>query len=667
MDTSRIPRIPRGLAATFAAGTLLALTACGGTTAPAATPGAPAASAAAGSAAVPHPLTTADVDAWLDGYLPAALEREGIPGASVAVVHDGEVVTTRGFGWADREAGEPVDPADTLFRVGSVSKVFTATAVMQLVEDGAVDLDTDVGEYVDVDLERPVTLRHLLTHTGGFEEKVAGLIRGPGETVDLRETLTTDPPEQVYEPGTVPAYSNYGNALAGLVVEEVDGRPFEQYVADEVLAPAGMTSSSFAQPLPEPLADRLAAGYADATAPPVEFETVGTPPAGALTSSADDMARFMLAQLGEEPALLAPATRDRMFAPGLDEDALGGLAAGPRMTLGWFDRSRGGHRVVEHGGDTNVFHSDLALWPDEGSGIFVTMNGSGSDALSTVDLRNGLLEGFADRYHPGDEPAAAATGDADDQAAALAGTYETSRTIRSNFLAAAFATGQTTIEAEDDGRVLITPGPNAAEPARYEPVGDWTWREVGGSSTIAARAVGGEVEAVGYDSAFTLLPVPAHRSAAVVVPVVGASTAVLVATLLGGLVLAPVRWVRRRRDPAEADRADRSVRPDRTTRVLQTLVRVGVTATVAALVGWVLLVAGVMTFQTPSPLVIRSLQALQVVGLLAVVPAVARVALAVRHREGVRRVVAAAVVALALAGTGWAAVTLRLLSPDISY
>ncbi|MFW6773123.1 serine hydrolase domain-containing protein [Nocardioides sp. CPCC 205120] len=660
-----ISRIPRGIAATFAAGTLLALTACGGTTAPAA-PGAAAAPETAAGAAVPHPLTAADVDAWLDGYVPAALDREGIPGASVAVVHDGEVVTTRGFGWADRDAREPVDADDTLFRVGSVSKVFTATAVMQLVEGGAVDLDTDVAEYVDVDLERPVTLRHLLTHTGGFEEKVAGLIGGPGETVDLRAALTTDPPEQVYEPGTVPAYSNYGNALAGLVVEEVDGRPFEEYVADEVLAPAGMDSSSFAQPLPEPLADRLAAGYADATSPPTEFETVGTPPAGALTSSAGDMARFMLAQLGDGPELLAPATREQMHAPGLDEEALGGLAAGPRMTLGWFDRSRGGHRVVEHGGDTNVFHADLALWPDDGSGIFVVMNGSGTDPMSTVDLRNGLLEGFADRYHPGEEPAGSADpAVAGDQAAALAGTYETSRTIRSNFLAAAFATGQTTIEAEDDGRVLITPGPNAAEPVRYEPIGDWTWREVGGSSTIAARAVDGEVEAIGYDSAFTLLPVPAHRSAAVVVPVVGASTAVLVATLLGGLVLAPLRWVRRRRDPAaQPDRADRA---DRTTQVLRVLVRVGVVATVVALVGWVLLVAGVMTFQTPSALVIRLLQVLQAVGLLAVVPAAVRVVQALRRREGALRVAAGVGVTLALAGIGWAAVTLHLLSPDISY
>lgn len=660
-----ISRIPRGLAAAIAASTLLALTACGS---PAAPPDPGPAPVGAGEA---HPLTATDVDAWLDGYLPAALEREGVPGATVAVVHDGEVVTTRGFGWADRDAQEPVDADDTLFRVGSVSKVFTATAVMQLVEAGEVDLDTDITAYVDVDLERPVTLRHLLTHTGGFEEAVRGLIRGPDETVDLREVLTTDPPEQVYEPGTVPAYSNHGNALAGLVVEEVSGRPFATYVAEEVLAPLGMDSSTFAQPLPAALADRLASGYADPAASPADFETIGTAPAGALTSSAADMAQFMLAQLGVGAPLLDDRTREQMHAPGLDEDSLGGLAAGPRMTLGWFDRSRGGHRIVEHGGDTTVFHADLALWPDDGSGIFVAMNGSGRDAMSTVELRDGLVEGFADRYHPGDEPAPAEVGGADEQADALAGTYETSRTIRSNFLASAYAAGQTTISTEGDGRVLVSPGPNAAEPVLYEPVGDWTWREVGGTATIAARVADGEVEAIGYDSAFTLLPVPAHRSAAVVVPVVGGSTLVLALAALGGLVLAPLRRARRRRSPAEhpehPGQPGRAARTAGLPRALRVLTRVGVGSALVALAGWGVLVTSVMGFQTPPTAVVRSVQLLQLVGLLAVVPAVLLVVDGVRRRVGARRASAAVLVAAALIGVGWAALSLRLLAPDITY
>jgi CubicO group peptidase (beta-lactamase class C family) len=297
-----------------------------------------------------HTLTTSDVDAWLDGLLPAALDSAGIAGGVVSVVHDGEILTTRGYGHADTgtTGGEavPVDAEQTLFRPGSVSKLFTATAVMQLVESGDLDLDADVAEYLDVDVPRrfdePITLRNLLTHTAGFEERVGGLIGFGDETPVLRDALAVDPPEQIYEPGTVPAYSNYGNALAGYVVERVSGVPFEEYVERNIFEPAGMTSSTFVQPLPSVLQDRMSRGYVTSADAPGQFEIVGTPPAGSLTSSAPDMARFMLAQLGAPGAgaLLEPETLDLMHAPALDESTLGGLAAAPRMALGFFDESR---------------------------------------------------------------------------------------------------------------------------------------------------------------------------------------------------------------------------------------------------------------------------------------------------------------------------------------
>lgn len=641
----------RLLGVTVAALTLPLLTACGAGSAPSAAPPPPADTAAS----TPHALDAADVDAWLDGYLPAALDREGVPGAAVAVVHDGKVVSSRGFGWADRDRQVPVDATDTLFRVGSVSKVFTATAVMQLVEQGGVDLDTDVAAYVDVDLERPVTLRQLLTHTGGFEERVAGLIQAPDATVDLAEALTTDPPEQVYEPGTVPAYSNYGNSLAGLVVQEVSGQSFEDYVAEHVLAPLDMTSSSFDQPLAPDLADRLARGYADATSPASPFEVVGTPPAGSLTSSADDMAAFMLAQLGEGEALMEPSTLERMHAPALDESTLGGLAAGPRMTLGFFDRSRNGHRALEHGGDTTVFHSDLELWPDEGTGVFVAMNGSGREAMSTARLREGLLEGFADRYLPGEQAPASADAGSADRAQALAGTYESSRTIRSTFLAAAYVSGQTTVEAREDGRVLLTPGPNADRPTLFEEVQPWVWREVGGYQTIAARVDGDRVEAIGFDNAFALLPVPTHRTTAVVLPVVGGSALALLLATIGWLLVAPVRRLR-------------GARRERQGRALRVLTRLAVGSTVLALAGWAVLVTQVMGLGTPpSTGSIRVVQVLQLLGLVGIVPAVLRLVDEARRRAGRLRVASAAVVVLALAGVGWGAMMLRLLTPDITY
>lgn len=638
-------------AAVAAALALPLLTACAAGASPPPPPPSGATSAEA------RPLQADDVDAWLDGFVPAALDREGVPGATVAVVSDGKVLTTRGFGWADRDERIPVDPDKTLFRVGSVSKVFTATAVMQLVEQGDVDLDADVAEYVDVEVERPVSLRQLLSHTGGFEESVKGLIRGPDETVDLEEVLTTDPPEQVYEPGTTPAYSNYGNALAGLVVQEVSGMPFEQYVSERVLQSAGMTSSSFAQPLEPALADRLAKGYPGATGPASAFEVVGTPPAGALTSSAPDMAAFMLAHLGQGADLLEPDALEQMHAPALDESTLGGLAAGQRMTLGFFDRSRNGRRALEHGGDTTVFHADLELWPDDGVGVFVAMNGSGREGLSTARLRDGLLDAFADRYLPGEDRSTPTADEASrDRAAALAGTYETSRTIRSNFLALAFATGQTTIEDDGEGRVVLTPGPTTGEPTEYAEVEPWLWREVGGSRTLAARVEDGRVQAVGFDNAFALLPVGTSRQASVVLPVVGGSALVLVLAVVTWLAAGPVRWLRK------------APRPGRRGRAVRVLTRVGVGSAVLALVGWVLVVSQVMALGAPpSATTIRVVQVLQLLGLLAVVPATAWLVARVRDRAGLLRVAGAAVVVLALGGLGWAATTFHLLGADITY
>jgi len=123
-----------------------------------------------------HPIDAGDVDTWLDGFFGFALPRGDVAGAVVVVVKDGKIVTQRGFGYADTKARKAVDPDRTLFRVGSVSKLFTWTAVMQLVEQGKIDLDADINRYLDFRIPafqgKPVTMRNLMTHTGGFEESL---------------------------------------------------------------------------------------------------------------------------------------------------------------------------------------------------------------------------------------------------------------------------------------------------------------------------------------------------------------------------------------------------------------------------------------------------------------------------------------------------------------
>lgn len=662
MGTSTRPPVRRAALAVAAAALLTSLTACSGApdvpepraTLPASTAG----------------LTRDDVDAWLDDTLPAALADGRIAGATVAVVHDGEILTARGFGDADVAAGTPVDAGTTAFRVGSVSKLFTATAVMQLVEQGRVDLDTDVEEYTHLGLgfDHPVTLRHLLTHTPGFEERIAGLIGAPGTTPDLRASLVTDPPAQVYEPGTTPAYSNYGNALAGYVVEAVSGQPFEEYVTEHVLRPAGMTSSSFAQPLPEPLASHVARGYPTSDDAPVPFEVVGQPPAGALSATATDMARFMLAHLGTGARILDDATRELMQRPALGAATLGTLAGGPRMGLGWFDESTHGHRVVGHGGDTTAFHSHLQLWPDDGTGVFLSLSSTGTDGAA-YRLRERLLDEFADRYFPATGGRAPSTVDAATRAAharAMTGTYESTRGFHTTFLTALGPLQPTRVTAVDGDRLLFTPGPGQIDPAVYEEVEPWVFRQVDGDRVLTVRTDGaGRVALVGHDSAMSLAPVSGSRAAAL--PALAGAAVVLLLGLLAWPVGRGVRAVRSWRASRRGSGARGPVTAARAVRLPRTLTRVAALAAVVALGGWVA-VAALLTGLQPVPTVLlRGVQVLTVLGVLGLPVAVWRLVGEARTRTGRLRVAAAGLTVVAFTSLAWSANLLLLTSPDVTY
>src|ERR1044071_2106470 len=225
------------------------------------------------------PLTKADVDVWLDGFLPYALRTADIPGVVITVVKDGQLLTARGYGYADVEKKTPVDPDKTLFRPGSVSKLVTWTAAMQLVEQGKLDLDKDVNPYLDFKIPefdgKPITLRQLMTHTAGFEEAVKDIIYSdPAHHKSLGEYLKRWTPTRVYEPGATPAYSNWGTALPADIVDRVSGEPFDDYADNPVFAPLGMTRSSMRQPLPPALAGLMASGYKPGQ-PAGKFEIVG--------------------------------------------------------------------------------------------------------------------------------------------------------------------------------------------------------------------------------------------------------------------------------------------------------------------------------------------------------------------------------------------------------
>jgi len=652
-----------------------------------------------------HSLTQADVDTWLDGAVGSALQTTGIPGATVSVVSDGQLLTARGYGRADTGTGDgearAVDPESTLFRVGSVSKVVSATAIMQLVERGELDLDADVQQYLDFDLDTPkgtVTLRHLLTHTSGFEEVIAGLIGTPGSEKTLREAVSDAPPEQVFVPGTTPAYSNYGATLAGYIAERVSGQPFDELLQQSVFEPAGMTSSSFAQPLPADLDARLAHGYPDDSRPAVPTEVVNAAPAGAMSATATDMARFMLAHLGDLPddqQLLQPDTLAEMHRPALDADDLGTLAAGQRMDLGFFDDSTPGLSAFGHDGDTQVFHSAMRMFPEHDAGIFISMNGSGRSAMSSLDLRTTVLQGFADRYLR-DAPASAAgdgagDGDSDGRggansvdgdsdaaetvasgtgsdstpddgpvAADLAGTYLSSRSPFSNPGALLALSGQTTIAPRSDGTVAVTPKPLGVTTGVYEKVDTDLWREVGGDALLATRTDDdATVDAIGWGASFTMLRAQPWQVASAVLPGVLAAVVVLLASMIVWPATALAGVGRRRSESAVST-------PRRRDRTLL-LSRLGQASTLLALVGWAIVAVQAMSFAEVSAVTLRVLQGLQLLGVVAIVPAALVAWQAVRGRRGWAVVTGRVLVVLSLVVLAGFAFGFRLIAPSVSF
>ncbi|OMG40038.1 serine hydrolase [Actinomyces naeslundii] len=605
-----------------------------------------------------HQLTAEDVNAWLDGKLPDALKNGDIPGAVVSVVKDGQVVTTRGYGWADTGAsgGQPVavDPQKSLFRVASISKIPTSIAVMQLVEQGKVDLDADISAYLDFEIERrfdePLTLRHLLTHSAGFEEH--GSLT-PG--TDLEAYVKNDPPAQAFAPGTTPAYANYGMALAGYIVQRVSGQPFEAYVREHVLEPAGMTTSTYEQPLPKDMADSLGPGYTS-TGEEVPFALMGDFPAGSLTVSAPDFAAFMNAQLSRSPKLLREETWEQMWSPGLGEDKLGNRAKAGEMGLGYFELTRHGRRIVEHSGDhTRGWHSKFELYPEEKTGIFISYNGDGNGSDSSNNLREDLAQGFADRYFPGETVKASGSKNSADRARQVAGSYISSISPWNTFLAAwSPFFGKATIEHTGGGKLIL-------DKAQYVEVEPWVWRQVDGRGAIAAQVKDGKVVSLSMGPAVTLLPTTLHQQA--LVPVFG----VCLVLLLVVTVAWPVGALRRRR----ALKRGREVGAP-----LPWLTRVarggGVLALSAQLTWTLLLVVFVANSSTITDgsfawliPVARCAQVLQVLGMVAIIPAAIDLVMSLRRRAGWRRVTMSVVLLAALVALAWWAWAGNALVPSL--
>ncbi len=453
--------------------------------------------AATAGATAAMPLTADDVNAWLDGYMPYALHTGDIAGAVVAVVKDGQILTERGYGYADVAKRTPVDPKLTLFRPGSVSKLFTWTAVMQQVEQGKIDLDADVNQYLDFKIPardgKPVTMRELMQHVAGFEEQAKGIMSADAKSPGFEELLKQWVPERVFAAGTTPAYSNYGASLAGYIVQRLSGESFDDYIDKHIFAPLDMQHSTFRQPLPANLEPLMSKGYTVASEPPKPFEIIGPAPAGALSSPGEDMAHFMIAHLqnGEYHGnrILKAETAEMMH-----NSPLTLLPPLNRMELGFFETNINGREVIAHLGDTQDFHTSLHLFLKEGVGFYVSFNSLGK-AGAAGSLRTALFDDFSDRYFPAAETAATPV-DAKtsaQHAAMLAGHWINSRGSQSNFLSAVGLFGQTKVGVDAKGE-LVTPlkGLND-KPRRWVETAPFVWSDQDSHERLAAKVVDGKV------------------------------------------------------------------------------------------------------------------------------------------------------------------------------
>lgn len=427
-----------------------------------------------------------EVSAFVDGLVLPLMEANSSPSGAVAIAYRGELVFARGYGYEDMAERRPVDAERTLFRPGSVSKLFTWVAVMQLVEQGRLDLDTDVNDYLE-DFQirdswpEPVTLRHIMTHTAGFEEGFLGylIIDDPSRAVPLGEAMARYQPERINPPGAQSAYSNYATALAGHIVAVVSGLSFEDYIDTHIFQPLGMTSSSFEEPLPAALDARMAHSYQFRNGGFVEkpFEIVSSfGPAGGASSTVTDMIRFAEAirnggELDGVRILERDTTEQMLSREFSHDDRVMGMA------LGFYETDYNGFRVLGHGGDTQWFHSTFGIDRDNELSIFASFGGSAGGAL-----RNALTLSFYDEFFPRTEAPPQAPADFAERAGRYTGAYGAWRSNFSKIEKAFGLGGGMTIAAGPDNSLVLTMGEDSKQ---YVEVESNLFRERNALATIA--------------------------------------------------------------------------------------------------------------------------------------------------------------------------------------
>ncbi|MFP4394074.1 MAG: serine hydrolase domain-containing protein [Anaerolineales bacterium] len=477
------------------------------------------------------PRDPQEMAAFFDAYLPAQMARYEIPGAAIAVVKDGQLFFAEGYGVADTRSQRPVVADETLFHIGSITKLFTWTAVMQLVEEGVLDLHTDVNTYlaaadfqIPAAYPEPITLHNLLTHTPGFEDRIGNLYRiSRHDGVPLPQYIREQLPARVYPPGEIIAYSNYGAALAGYIIQETSGMSYEQYIETRLLEPLQMEHTSIRHPLPAPLAADEALGHLRILGDVVPIqEYFPAVPLVGMSAAVTDMANFMIAHLQagefEGARILQPETARMMQRQQVTPD--------PRLvgvTYGFVEWNRNDQRMLWHGGSTSLFQSMIILLPEHDVGLFVIYN-----KKSESEAGRELRQDFLDHYYPAEPDPPQPMPNHEDRVDLFTGVYRESRWAHTTVDKLAYAFARThNIDANSDGAITLLG-------ESYVEVSPYFFQGVTGEGHIAFRRDDeGEVTRAFYDfdPHEALIKLPWYRYPSVHITVAGICVAIFLLTL----------------------------------------------------------------------------------------------------------------------------------------
>ena len=410
------------------------------------------------------PTEAAEVEAYLDDLMGKQLADDHISGAAISVVKDGKLLFAKGYGYADREKGLAFDPESTVVPIGSISKLFTATAVMQLVELGQLDLDADINTYLDFRIPdtyaQPITLKNLLTHTAGFDDRNIGKSAWTQESqIPLGDFLATRLPRRICPPGEVYTYSNFSNALAGFVVEEVAHEDYATYVRHNVLEPLGMETSDYR--LRPDLRPLLAQCYShDGTGYHHNpFDFINDYPGGQMLSTGRDMAKFMIAhlQLGRYAGrrILSEESATAMHSVQFTQNKALEHAVGYSFGI----VPARSQTVLMHDGGYTGIGCRLCLCPESRFGFFVACNIFDGALIDEVSRK--LLELFIPAS-PQDSTKypLAMLPKYDGNIAEFAGTYRFSRYAHNNIEKTGILIGMSgpemTIGRNEEGMILMS-------------------------------------------------------------------------------------------------------------------------------------------------------------------------------------------------------------------